>query len=506
MIKTILFIIVIAIIAYFIYRSFSAAKLKGGDPGISDEKIWEIVDHVIKYGDYGSKYIPFNYDVFSYEYKRYLMFEYAKGINAYHKKYDDFIKFDNVDNVSDDYDCEAYKYTSNNVELTILASENDNGDIESCYMLRVKCDDFMETDSNASISDKRILREAEELIQEYKDIDIRHSNNMARLDDIKNQMTSDYEAGMRVGLENLNNSNSDIGPRMPIVTDETLRSLGDSTNANDDNSTTKRPIIEPVMNANENTNLNNNNDVKEKFKTFSANLQKQEKVNKILDALDTNISINQTSINEEQDKKEDLANDNIQTTEDEKKLIEVFKRAAKYIRQYNNNGVYLSSIMVQSPYNTDSSLNGALKATFSVLNAFKKFNTNNEYKIEYSERYGWKIIRNDEASNLNNQTTEQTKFENQSNDIDKNYDAEKELIELFNKIVRIMEDHEYREYNLSTLLLSMILSGENVGKLQQTLRNEDFVREKFKKINTDDKYRIEYNNTAGWTIKRNNEY
>ena len=372
MIKTILFIIVIAIIAYFIYRSFNEAKLKGGDEGFSDTEIWRIVERVIENGDYGnSEYIPSNYNNFPNNYRVYLMFEYAKGINAYHKKFEDNIRFNEIKDVSYDIDnkrIDSYKYTNNKVELIILASEKDDGNIESCYKLKVKCDDFTDTDST--------------------DLYRQPSNDMYRLNSITNEIDSYYDAEARVGPEALNNLNYD------------------------NNSTAKQTIIEPVTN--ENTNSINNNE--------------------------PNI--------EQEDKKEDLANIGEQEAETTHK---------------------------------------------------------DEADIEQeTEKETEADIDNQEAEtiNLNDQTTEQTEFGNQSNETGIEPEAEKELIELFNQTVNNIKDHDFKDYRLSAILQNNILNGNNVGKLQQTLKNADGVIGTFKKLDINKEYKIEYSEIDGWKIVR----
>ena len=372
MIKTILFIIVIAIIAYFIYRSFNEAKLKGGDEGFSDTEIWRIVEHVIENDDYGnSEYIPSNYNNFPNNYRVYLMFEYAKGINAYHKKFEDNIRFNEIKDVSYDIDnkrIDSYKYTNNKVELIILASEKDDGNIESCYKLKVKCDDFTDTDST--------------------DLYRQPSNDMYRLNSITNEIDSYYDAEARVGPEALNNLNYD------------------------NNSTAKQTIIEPVTN--ENTNSINNNE--------------------------PNI--------EQEDKKEDLANIGEQEAETTHK---------------------------------------------------------DEADIEQeTEKETEADIDNQEAEtiNLNDQTTEQTEFGNQSNETGIEPEAEKELIELFNQTVNNIKDHDFKDYRLSAILQNNILNGNNVGKLQQTLKNADGVIGTFKKLDINKEYKIEYSEIDGWKIVR----
>ena len=372
MIKTILFIIVIAIIAYFIYRSFNEAKLKGGDEGFSDTEIWRIVERVIENGDYGnSEYIPSNYNNFPNNYRVYLMFEYAKGINAYHKKFEDNIRFNEIKDVSYDIDnkrIDSYKYTNNKVELIILASEKDDGNIESCYKLKVKCDDFTDTDST--------------------DLYRQPSNDMYRLNSITNEIDSYYDAEARVGPEALNNLNYD------------------------NNSTAKQTIIEPVTN--ENTNSINNNE--------------------------PNI--------EQETEKEDLANIGEQEAETTHK---------------------------------------------------------DEADIEQeTEKETEADIDNQEAEtiNLNDQTTEQTEFGNQSNETGIEPEAEKELIELFNQTVNNIKDHDFKDYRLSAILQNNVLNGIDVGKLHQTLRNADGVIKTFEKLDINKEYKIEYSEIDGWKIVR----
>ena len=376
MIKTILFIIVIAIIAYFIYRSFNEAKLKGGEE-LSDDDIWGTVDYVINNGNNdNSEYIPSNYQEFPDNYKHYLMFEYAKGINAYHKKYNNIIKFDDVTaevtqtdkNIHYNY---KYKYTNNNVELTIEVSDI-VGYIESCYLLRVKCDGFTDTDSNTS----------------YRQL----PNDTYRPLSSQNETDNDYEARTRVGLEDLNNSNSDIG-RTRNAFANNLDSLAVSSDSDND-STIKQPIIEPVMNANENTNSINNNDDKENTQeaetTYKAETSIEQETEKKAETSIDNQTTEQTNIIEEQDKKEDSVNDNIQTTENEKKLFEVFQRAANYMNNNHDNTCQLNTIIVLKGFDTNK-LSETLKNQDFVYQIFNKFNTENKYSLVYSEFDGWTI-------------------------------------------------------------------------------------------------------------------
>ena len=396
MIKTILFIIVIAIIAYFIYRSFNEAKLKGGEPELSDDEIWEIVVKLIMDGENNKpEYIPSNYNIFPVDYKAYLIFEYAKGINAYHKKYNNFIQFDKVEDVSNLYGFKAYKYTNKNVELTILALENGIGNIESCYWLKVTCDYFMDTDSN---SDKEFLRETQEFIEKTKDFYNQHSNRMNRLNSIENGMEENYNNAMSIGHEALNISNSNtstdsnLGNRAVAAFDNNLGSLlSDSSESDNGNSTIKQPIIEPVIDINENMNSINNDDDKEDNQLAENNNNQNTHKDELGVEQETEKEAEAYNGNQE----DEAANNADENNEIGKKLIEVFKQAVDRMNENKVGVYYLTLIVLQKTGEEYTELDEALKNETLVREAFNEFNTDDKYTIEYSKADGWKIIRND---------------------------------------------------------------------------------------------------------------
>ena len=148
------------------------------------------------------------------------------------------------------------------------------------------------------------------------------------------------------------------------------------------------------MNANENTNSINNNDDKENTQeaetTYKAETSIEQETEKKAETSIDNQTTEQTNIIEEQDKKEDSVNDNIQTTENEKKLFEVFQRAANYMNNNHDNTCQLNTIIVLKGFDTNK-LSETLKNQDFVYQIFNKFNTENKYSLVYSEFDGWTI-------------------------------------------------------------------------------------------------------------------
>jgi len=365
MIKTILFIIVIAIIAYFIYRSFNESKLKGGAEVYSDEQIWGIVDHVIKKGDYGgSEYIPFNHGEFPDKYKPYLIFEYAKGINAYHKNYEDILKFDNVtdevseiENIPYDY---KYTYTNKNVKLIIEVSDIVN-DIESCYKLIVKCDDFMDTDSSPL----------------YR----LPSNDVYSLNSSQNEIYDDYEDRLRVGIEVSNDLNSNLEARTRVFKKDlnSLAVLSDSDN--NDNLTIKQSIITPVIvTANENTNINDD-DKEDKQEAENNNQTTYKDEANIEQEIEKET---EADIDNQESETANLNNQNTEQTDDIEK-IKFDKEIENKIKEYlyeDYLAIILNGMNGRFPYNTD------LKERYKPINAHNLYPTDDKMKNKADEFLG----------------------------------------------------------------------------------------------------------------------